>query len=298
MINVKLGSMTLYYNSNFGYILAPETTIKGSIIHTTLNPVMVEKADISIEILGNKIFESLKMSRESEPVNRSDIKDFKFWQVSGVKGFSAFSKKFKCIDITEKNDKLGITKLIRDKDGSYSYPSKDLSVELQTDISNEELGKKILELFMEDENKINYEYMSFMSLNEKQINYIRPSDNFEDAGDGHTDAYQIYTYDCNDKNYLAFLIDNGYSDFTENAIKQRWQQMYGTLIEFEFQFVSNMPERIKVKGKTKSEMIVSHIYQDGEGMLEVVYEIDLTNTIEKEMIEKEFEKVIASIKIQ
>lgn len=40
--------------------------------------------------------------------------------------------------------------------------------------------------------------------------------------------------------------------------------------------------------------------QDGEGMLEVLYEIDLKNTSEKEKgtIKKEFEKVISSIKVQ
>lgn len=47
-------------------------------------------------------------------------------------------------------------------------------------------------------------------------------------------------------------------------------------------------------------MIVSHIFQDGDGMLEVLYEIDLRNSSEKEKegLEKEFEKVISSIKIQ
>lgn len=137
-------------------------------------------------------------------------------------------------------------------------------------------------MFTVDINSINHECKSFLSLNEKQINYIRPSNDFEDAGDGHTDAYQIYTYDSNDKNYIGFLIDNGYLEYTENAIKQRWQQMYGTLLEFNFQAVSNMPKKIQVSGKTKNEMINSHIYQDGEGKLEVLYEIDLVNTSEKE----------------
>lgn len=74
--------------------------------------------------------------------------------------------------------------------------------------------------------------------------------------------------------------------------------MYGKLIEFEF--VSDMPKKLQVRGKTKSEMIVSHIFQDGDGMLEVLYEIDLMDNSEKEKegIEKEFEKVISSIKIQ
>lgn len=292
--------MTLYYNSDRGYILAPETTIRGSIIHIAMNPVMVENANITQEILGKKILEGLKKSQESEPVNRSEIKDFKFWQVSGIKGFSAFSKKFKCIDITEEDEKLYITKLIRENDGSYSFPNKECTIKLRSDISRAELGKKIFELFKADKNDINYESMSFLSLNEKRINYIRPTDDFEDIGDGHTDAYQIYTYENNDKNYIAFLIDNGYSDFSESAIKQRWQQLYGTMLEFNFKKVINMPEKIQVSGKTKNEIVISHIYQDGEGMLEVLYEIDLINTSEKEKeeLKKEFEKVVSSIKIQ
>lgn len=105
---MKLGSMALYYNSEKGFIIAPETTIKGSIIHTIMNPVMVENADISPEILGERILEGLKKSRESEPVSRSEINNFKFWQVTGIKGFSVFSKKFKCIDISEENENFCI----------------------------------------------------------------------------------------------------------------------------------------------------------------------------------------------
>lgn len=158
-----MNSMTLYYNSDKGFILAPETTIKGSIIHTTMNPVMVENADISPEILGERILEGLRKSRESEPVNRSEIKNFKFWQVSGIKGYSAFSKKFKCIDISEENENFCITKLIRENDGSYSFPNREYTIKIQTHISKAELGKSIFELFIADINDINYECLSFLS---------------------------------------------------------------------------------------------------------------------------------------
>ena len=52
--------------------------------------------------------DGLDKSRKALPIERSDIKDFKFWQITGIKGFAAFSKKFQCIDIceTEKSIKL------------------------------------------------------------------------------------------------------------------------------------------------------------------------------------------------
>ena len=58
---MKLGRMNLYYNSEYGFILGSIIKIKGGLIYTILNPVMVEKANITSECLGEKILESLNV---------------------------------------------------------------------------------------------------------------------------------------------------------------------------------------------------------------------------------------------
>ena len=91
-----------------------------------------------------------------------------------------------------------------------------------------------------------------------------------------------------------------YSEFKEDVIRRKWEQIYGKMSEFIY---SNMKDGIlkyKIEGVTKDKYIVSNIYQNGQGMLEVVFEMDLVNTAEdvKCLIKKDFQNIINSIKIK
>lgn len=282
---MKKTQVAIYYNDEKGYLFFPFGVLKNG-PRIIINPAIKENKDISSLEIGNKIVQCLGVSKNALPLEKSEFNKNLVLEISGTKSQTEFNKLYKYLLCEEKDNKL----LLIDKGDNKEYVFEN------EDIVG--LGNQVSEILSQNMNSSDNDSLVLKTVNENNVIYTRPSDDFEDAGDGHTDAYQIYTYDSNDKNYIAFLIDNGYSDFTENAIKQRWNQMYGTLIDFKF--ISDMPKEIQVRGKTKSEMIISHIFQDGEGMLEVLYEIDLVNNSEKEKegLEKEFEKVISSIRIQ
>lgn len=294
---MNFGNVAVYYSNNFGYLVASETTIKDSIVHATVNPVRTEKANISAERLGECILNGLKTSQTAIPVELSEAQRFKFWQVTGIKGFSSFSKKFKCIDISSSDNSVSISKLFLAADGGYSYPENSLKV--NSTISMTELGELLIKMFTETEKAVIDEKKIVSTVNGNTVRYISPSDHFVDMRDGHTDAYQVYTLENNDKSYIAFLIDNGYSEFTESAIKERWQQIYGELLEFCFNITANTSYKIQVIGKTDCVIITSYIFQAGDDMLKVLCEINLLDTSNNEIkiIKDDFNKIISSIEI-
>lgn len=282
---MKKTQAAIYYNDEKGYLFFPFGVLKNG-PRIIINPAIKENKDISTLEIGDKIVQCLEVSKNALPLEKSEFNKNLALEISGTKSQIKFNNLYKYLLCEEKDNKLFL--INKEEKKEFVFEKEDIIG----------LGNQVSKILSRGMNFNDSDSLVLKTVNEKTVIYTRPSDDFEDAGDRHTDAYQIYTYDSNDKNYIAFLIDNGYTGFTESAIKQRWNQMYGKLIEFEF--ISDMPKKIQVRGKTKSEMIVSHIFQDGDGMLEVLYEIDLRKSSEKEKegLEKEFEKVISSIKIQ
>lgn len=282
---MKKIQVAIYFNNEKGYIFFPFGVLKNG-PRILINPAIKENKDISVLEIGNKIMQCLEVSKNALPLEKSEFNKNLVLEISGLKSQTKFNNLYKYLLCEEKDNKILLTDKMNNKE--YVFEDEDIVG----------LGSQVFNILTQYMSYDDSDSLALTTINKNNVIYARPSDDFEDAGEGHTDAYQIYTYDDNDKNYIAFLIDNGYSDYTESEIKQRWQQMYGTLLEFSFESISDMPFKIRVRAKTENEMIVSHIYQDGEGMLEVLYEIDLINTPEKKELEKEFEKIISSIKIQ
>ncbi|MFV0394861.1 MAG: hypothetical protein ACK5LC_10775 [Coprobacillaceae bacterium] len=129
----------------------------------------------------------------------------------------------------------------------------------------------------------NEEIDTFNTVNGNTVSYIRPFDDLIDAGDGHTDAYQVYVHEDNDENNIAFLIDNSYGEVNEESIKNKWEQWYGELIEFTYNETNESPLKIMIKGKTNTTLIFSNLYQDGNTLMEVSAKLDYISTsIEKQ----------------
>lgn len=294
-----LGSVTVYFNFKFGFIIGFEATVKGSVMRRIVEPVVVENPDISEERLGNRIYEELQKSRNAPSVSHEESKDYKYWQVTGIKGFAAFSKKFKCIDISHENNKLYISALIRDSDGGYSEPDENEIIKVSSSISAEELGSIVSKMLRGQPAPKIEENCSFVTLEDTEVSFKRPSDIFVDIGDGNTDAYQVYVGEANEKNCIIFLIDNMYSEFKEDVIRRKWEQIYGKMSKFIYSNTKDGMLRYKIEGVTKDKYIVSNIYQNGKGMLEVVFELDIVNTTEdvKGLINQDFQNIINSIKI-
>lgn len=298
-MKMQFGSVVLYYNNNKGFIIGSESPVKGSIIRTIVHPVSVKKGTISDNELGNAILEGLDKSRTALPTERSDIKDFKFWQITGIKGFAAFSKKFQCIDICETEKSIKLLKMIRDDDGGYSYPEDNSYIEIPLHATAEQIGITVKDMLSQKSAVQSNKLLTFNTIFGNLVKYVRPNDDFIDIGDGHTDAYQIYAYEKDDRNFIAFLIDSGYLDYTENAIKKRWRETYGELEKFEYRKVYERPLEIEIYGKNETTTIVSNLYQDGDGMIEILTELNdsLLSKEEQEKIEEEFKRIIDSVSI-
>ena len=294
---MKLGSVSLYYNKQKGFIIAAETKIKGSGINTIMNPVSVLDGSISSEEVGKQIKENLEKSRNALPVERIKGESYKFWQITGIKGFSAFSKNFFCIDISEKEDMLEIIRLERGSSGAYLYPKNKNSVVLGLDVSDKELGNNIMNLlYMKNSEKEN-SMGEFKTVNGNTVIYQEPT-NFFSVGDGHTDAYQMYLYEKDESTHFAFMIDSGYQQVNNNAIKNHWKKAYGILEEYEYEEMDSNLVKIMVAAKTKDAYIKSYFLEEGEDLLEIFVWINAEIKMSQiSLVDKEIKALIETVKI-
>jgi len=267
-------------------------------MRVVMDPVTVLEKDATAAALGNAVFDSLERSKNARPVSRKEIGKHKFWQVMGIKGFASFSRKFQCVDIEETETVLQLSKLVRDTDGSYSWPAGLVPVEVPAGTAAERLGAAVLSLLSEPPEPCGSGTMTFETVHDRTVTYRRPSDEFTDCGDGHTDAYQVFSYEDAPQSYLAFLIDSGYSRLSGPAIQEKWREQYGTLLEFRFQAAHKPPLLCRVYGRTDRQILTSCLFKDGGGSVEVLASIALELPKDtREKIAREFEAVIRSISL-
>ena len=96
-----------------------------------------------------------------------------------------------------------------------------------------------------------------------------------------------------DKNtFIAFLIDSGYQDINEDAIKSRWEKLYGNIEEYELKRMHKSHIKIKSSAKTKNAYIRSYFYHDAEDWLELFVCISMNSELLKD---DSFEKKINTL---
>lgn len=297
---MKNESISIYYNDKFGYIITSDTMVKGLPIHAVVNPVISKPFDINSKILGEAIKEGFLKSLNAKPVELSMARTYKFWQITGIKSFSAFSKNFKMIEIFVQENEFIICEWTRDKDGSYSEPQqKEGQIRLSKKISYEELADKVMDILHDFRATYDSEY-SFSTIDGNIVTYKKASEEFVSKGDGNTDAYQIYRYIDNPSSYIAFLIDNGYEEYNEASIKMRWEKIYGSLSEFNYKKIDNDKVKFQAYGSSKEKLIVTTVFEKENDIFEVLVEIDCTNTSLdiQEKIMKEYYSIIDSVHIK
>lgn len=291
--------MNVYYNSNFGCLVCPETRMGNTPMRVVIDPVTVLDSGFTAAALGEALLSALERSRTAPPVPRVDLGAGRFWQVTGIKGFAAFSRKFQCVRIDAKGPVLKIAKLIRDTDGGYVEPVNQLPLKVPTGIPAAQLGETVLSLFSSGPESSANETLSFETIHGGMVTYRRPSDAFQDCGDGHTDAYQVFALEDAPGSHIAFLIDSGYHDLSKAAVQERWQEQYGPLSEFRFRRRRKLPLIVSMQGRTAEAEVISHIYQDGEGTLEILACIEHLLPLEtQETVRAEYQMLIRSIAIR
>lgn len=112
--------INLYYNDQFGYIIASYTHVRDSIIYTVIDPVIYAGPSTTKHELAKYIEEGLYKSETSELAERNQMGKYKFWQVKNIKSFSVFSKRFQCIEVKKSTDYYTISVMLRCPDGSYT----------------------------------------------------------------------------------------------------------------------------------------------------------------------------------
>lgn len=294
---MRLGSVTLYYNETKGFIIAAKAKIKETGMHTKINPVTVLDGGISNEEAGKQIRENLDKSRNALPIERIEAESHKFWQVTGIKGFSAFSKKFACINISEKEDMLELIRLERGPSGAYFYPKNKNSIMLSLDISDKELGNNVMNLLHAGGKENNDSMGGFETLNGNTVIYRELTDFFS-VGDGHTDAYQMYLYENDESTYFAFMIDSGYQQVNKDAIRNHWEKAYGALEKYEYGEPYSDLIKAMAAAKTKNAYIKSYFLKEGEDLLEIFIHINAENELGQiSLVDKKIKALAESVKI-
>lgn len=268
-------------------------------MRVVIDPVTVLGSGFTAAALGEALLNALERSRTAPPVPRVDLGAGRFWQVTGIKGFAAFSKKFQCVRIDARGPVLEIVKLIRDTDGGYIEPVNQPPLKVPTGIPAAQLGETVLSLFSSGPESSANETLSFETVHGSVVTYRRPSDAFQDCGDGHTDAYQVFALEDAPGSHIAFLIDSGYHDLSKAAVQERWQEQYGPLSEFRFRRRRKLPLIASMQGRAAEAEVISHIYQDGEGTLEILACIEHLLPLEtQETVRAEYQMLIRSIAIR
>ena len=291
--------MNVYYNSSFGCLVCPETRMGNTPMRVVIEPVTVLDSGSTTAALGEALLDALERSRTAPPVPRVDLGAGRFWQITGIRGYAAFSRKFQCVRIDARGPILEIVKLIRDTDGGYIEPVGQPPLEIPADAPAAQLGETVLSLFSPGLESLANETLSFETVHGSIVSYRRPSDAFLDCGDGHTDAYQVFTLADAPRSHIAFLIDSGYETLSKAAVLGRWRAQYGALSEFRFQRRKKPPLVASMRGSTAEAEIISHIYQDGDGMLEVLSLVEHALLPEaREAARAEYQAVIRTITVK
>lgn len=140
----------VYYHPRQGYLIIASAVQKDSAAWLSIPPLETVATEAATKELGAKIREGLRKSKEAGFVDRKDVEDFKFWQmteIKGINGFKSFSKRFQCINFFRKGKTLTIEAMVRDSYGAYEAPKDEESrILLPASASDEKIGQAVLKL--------------------------------------------------------------------------------------------------------------------------------------------------------
>ncbi len=147
---LRTAHVEVYYHPKQGYFIISGAVQKDSVAWLSIPPVETAAADADAGLLGAKIRKGLHRSKKAGFVDREDVEDFKFWQMTGVKGinsFKSFSKQFQCVNFFKKGKTLEIKAMVRDSYGAYAVPKEeDCRIMLSSSASAEAMGQAVLKL--------------------------------------------------------------------------------------------------------------------------------------------------------
>ena len=284
--------VTIYFNKDLGYIFGAHSKQEGTNAPVIVPPVLrVEKGCTDQRIIES-ITAALEISKKT-PLYTGDL--YEFWTEFGSKTFKAFSQKFTSVKIFLRGDVCRVQGLklatktggyVADKEAVFECPVTELHAHLSE-------IKRLLSV-----EEVLPSAAQFLTLSGAKVTYTSLSDEYNDLGDGHTDAYQIFADTHNKNNVLSFMIDSGYASFSKADIKSAFTKYYGELLEFRFEEFTDRIYLYKISAKTSNRMIVSYLFEEQDALLEVLYQIELNVSHEEfSRVQRDFEQLVSSIRI-
>ena len=284
--------VTIYFNKDLGYIFGAHSKQEGTNAPVIVPPVLrVEKGCTDQRIIES-ITAALELSMKT-PFYTGDL--YEFWSEFGSKTFKAFSQKFTSVKIFLCGDVCRVQGLkLATKTGGY-VADKEAVFECPVTELHAHLSEMKRMLSVEEEMP---SMAQFLTLSGSEVTYTPLSEGYNDLGDGHTDAYQLFADTRNKNNVLSFIIDSGYASFSKADIQSAFTKYYGELLEFYFEEVTDCLYLYKISAKTNDRIIVSYLFEDQDSLLEVLYQIELNASQEEfSRVQRDFEQLVSSIKI-
>ena len=138
--------ISIYNNSQRGYVFCASTTILNKKLHTNVRPIiMLSLEEVSEENIGKSIRETLEVAKNARPVDSEKEELYEFWKDAGYKTFGRFSKEHICINLEEKEDKYFYQYYVYYYNGYVGTRNDNERDCVKNNISNKELGHLIIE---------------------------------------------------------------------------------------------------------------------------------------------------------
>ena len=284
--------VTIYFNKDLGYIFGTHSKQEGTNAPVIVPPVLrVEKGCMDQRIIEN-ITAALEISKKT-PLYTGDL--YEFWTEFGSKTFKAFSQKFTSVKIFLRGDVCRVQGLkLATKTGGYVV-DKEAVFECPVTELHAHLSEMKRMLSVEEEMP---SAAQFLTLSGSKVTYTPLSEGYNDLGDGHTDAYQLFADTRNENNILSFMIDSGYASFCKADIQSAFAKYYGELLEFRLEEFTDCLYLYKISAKTSDRLIVSYLFEEQDSLLEVLYQIELNASQEEfSRVQRDFEQLVSSIRI-
>lgn len=125
------------------------------------------------------LFFPFGVSKNALPLEKSEFNKNLALEISGTKSQTKFNNLYKYLLCEEKDHKLFL--IDKEEKKEYVFEKEDIVG----------LGKQVSKILSQGMNSNDKVSLVLKTVNENIVIYTRPSDDFEDAGDRHTDVWKI-----------------------------------------------------------------------------------------------------------
>jgi hypothetical protein len=282
---MKTYSIAIYKNEDLGYLFVPNGFNEKTRFRVSVEPILRLKSQaISVDI-GINILKTFKTAEDSEYVSNPKPWRETIGKACGIKSFPKFSKTYRYVLVEKSEMEYTFSEWMRDTESGGYIPFKEpIAYKLPFNADSDELGKTLLQCLDAKRELPVSDRREFTTLDERLIEYKAPPDEYENIGDGNTDAYQIFEHETGNA-YFGFFFATKYDSMDEQGIESLWVSYYGKLTDFRFDKENHALFQYTAGTKTSKSLIRSYFFLDDDCWSEFLLKID-TNGLTPARIDK------------